>query len=68
MIVVDLVIEKKHNKVLFIIRKIFIKQTKNLISDLKPLNIASLIVAFTLIIPIFNFLIEGTDFILGNRW
>ncbi|MFL2880554.1 MAG: ABC transporter permease [Prochlorococcus marinus subsp. pastoris] len=68
MIVVDLVIEKKHNKEIFNIRKIFIKQTKNLISDLKPLNIASLIVAFTLIIPIFNFLIEGIDSILGGNF
>ena len=68
MIVVDLVIEKKHNKVLFNIRKIFIKQTKNFLSDLNPLNIASLIVAFTLIIPIFNFLIEGIDFILGGNF
>ena len=55
-------------KYYFNIRKIFIKQTKNLISDLKPLNIASLIVAFTLIIPIFNFLIEGIDFILGGNF
>ena len=68
MIVVDLIIDKKHNKVPFIIRKIFIKQTKNLLSDLKPLNITSLIVAFILIIPIFNFLIEGIDFILGGNF
>ena len=68
LIVVDLVIEKKHNKVIFNIRKIVIKETKNLLSDLKPLNIASLIVAFAVIIPIFNFLIEGIDFILGGEF
>ena len=48
--------------------KIFNKQTKIFLSDLKPLNIASLIVAFIVIIPIFNFLIEGIDFILGGNF
>ncbi len=48
--------------------KIFNKQTKLFLSDLKPLNIASLIVAFIVIIPIFNFLIEGIDFILSGKF
>ena len=48
--------------------KIFNKQTKIFLSDLKPLNIASFIVAFIVIIPIFNFLIEGIDFILGGSF
>ncbi len=46
--------------------KNFNKQIKIFLSDLKPLNIASFIVAFIVIIPIFNFLIEGIDFILGG--
>ena len=46
--------------------KIFIQQTKKFLSDLKPLEIASLIIAFIVIIPIFNFLIEGISFILGG--
>ena len=48
--------------------KIFIKQIKNLLSDLKPLDIASLIVAILVIIPIFNFLIEGIFFVLGGNF
>ena len=48
--------------------KIFNKQTNIFLSDLKPLNIASFIVAFIVIIPIFNFLIEGIDFILGGNF
>ncbi len=47
--------------------KNFITQTKALLSNLKLLDIASLIVAIIVIIPIFNFLIEGVDFIIyGN--
>ena len=47
--------------------KNFIIQTKALLSKLKLLDIASLIVAIIVIIPIFNFMIEGVDFILyGN--
>ena len=48
--------------------KIFNKKTKIFLSDLKPLNIASFIVAFIVIIPIFNFLIEGIVFILGGNF
>ena len=48
--------------------KIFIKQTKKLFSDLKPLDFVSLIVAIILIIPIFNFLIEGIGFVLGGNF
>ena len=48
--------------------KIFIKQTKKLITDIKPLYIASLIVAIFVIIPIFNFLIEGIGFVLGGNF
>ncbi len=48
--------------------KIFIKQIRTLLSNLKPLNIASFIVAVIVIIPIFNFLIEGIDFILGGNF
>ena len=48
--------------------KIFNKQTRIFLSDLKPLNIASFIVAFIVIIPIFNFLIEGIDFVLGGSF
>ena len=48
--------------------KIFIKQIKKLLSDLKLLNIASFIVAVIVIVPIFNFLIEGVDFILGGKF
>ena len=48
--------------------KIFIKQTKELLKDLRPLDIASLIVAITVIIPIFNFLIEGIGYVLGGNF
>ncbi len=48
--------------------KILIKHTKRLLADLKPLYIASLIVAVLLIIPIFNFLIEGIGFVLGGNF
>ncbi len=48
--------------------KIFNSQTKIFLSDIKPLNIASFIVAFIVIIPIFNFLIEGIDFILSGNF
>jgi len=48
--------------------KIFIKQTKKLFSDFKPLDIVSLIVAIIVIIPIFNFLIEGIGFVLGGNF
>ena len=46
----------------------FIKQTKKLLSDLKTLDISSLIVAILVIIPIFNFLIEGMAFLLGGNF
>ncbi len=47
--------------------KSFIKQKKKSLTDLNPLNIASLIVAIIVIIPIFYFLIEGISFVLeGN--
>ncbi|MDC3073428.1 ABC transporter permease subunit [Prochlorococcus sp. AH-716-O13] len=48
--------------------KIFIKQIKKLLSDLNLLNIASFIITFIVIVPIFNFLIEGVDFILGGKF
>ena len=48
--------------------KFFIKQTKKLLTDLKTLDIASLIVAILVIIPIFNFLIEGIAFVLGGNF
>ena len=48
--------------------KIFIKQIKKLLSDLKLLNIASFIITVIVIVPIFNFLIEGVDFILGGKF
>ena len=48
--------------------KIFIKQTKKLLTDLKTLDIASLIVTILVIIPIFNFLIEGIGFVLGRNF
>ncbi len=48
--------------------KIFIKQTKNLLLRLKPLDIASIIVAIIVIIPILNFLIEGISFVFGRNF
>ena len=48
--------------------EILIKQAKKLLTDLKPLDVASLIVAIIVIIPIFNFLVEGIDFILGGNF
>ena len=48
--------------------EIFIKQIKKLLIGLKPLDIASIFVAIIVIIPIFNFLIEGIDFILGGNF
>ena len=48
--------------------KIFIKQINKLLSNLSPLNIASFVVAFIVILPIINFLIEGLDFILGGNF
>ncbi len=48
--------------------KIFIKKTKKLLLNLKPLDFASLIVAFIVIIPISNFLIEGITFVLGGNF
>ncbi len=46
--------------------RIFIKKTKKVLTHLKLLDVASLIVAFILIIPIFNFLIEGIVFVLDG--
>ena len=48
--------------------KIFIKKTKKLLTDLTTLDVASLIVAILVIIPIFNFLIEGIGFVLGGNF
>ncbi len=48
--------------------KILIKELKKTIVDLKPLEIASLIVALLVIIPISSFLIEGVGFILGGNF
>ena len=48
--------------------KIFIKQTKKTLFSFKPLDIASIVVAIIVIIPIFNFLIEGIDFILSRNF
>ena len=48
--------------------KIFIKKINKLSTDIKTLDIASLIVAIILIIPIFNFLIEGIGFVIGGNF
>ena len=48
--------------------KIFIKQTKKLLKDLKPLDFASLIITIIVIIPIFNFLVEGIVYVLGGNF
>ena len=48
--------------------KILIKKTKKLLTDLRTLDIASLIVAILVIIPIFNFLIEGIEYILSGTF
>ena len=48
--------------------KIFIKQTKKLLTGLTLLDITSLIVATLVITPIFNFLIEGTNYILDGKF
>ncbi len=48
--------------------KIFIKQIKTLLTGLKTLDMASLIVAILMIIPIFNFLIEGIAFVLSGNF
>ena len=46
----------------------FTKHLKNILSDLKPLDIASAFVAIIVIIPISSFLIEGIDFIFGRNF
>ena len=48
--------------------KSFIKSIKKSLNDLKPLNIASLIIAIIVTIPIFNFLIEGISFVLSGNF
>ena len=48
--------------------KILIKEIKHTITNLKPLDIASIIFAFIVIIPISNFLIEGVRFILSGNF
>ena len=48
--------------------KNIIRKTKKFFTNLKALDILSIIVAFIVIIPIFNFLIEGTGFILGGNF
>ncbi len=48
--------------------KTSIKKIKNFLSDLKPLDIASLLVSVIVIIPIFNFLIEGVSYILSGNF
>ncbi len=48
--------------------KILIKEIKHTITNLKSLDIASIIFAFIVIIPISNFLIEGIRFILGGNF
>ena len=48
--------------------KFFNKKINKLLTDLKPLEIASIFVATIVIIPIINFLIEGIDFILGSNF
>ena len=48
--------------------KILITEIKKKITNLKPLDIASFIVAIIVIIPISNFLIEGFSFILGGNF
>ena len=46
--------------------KIFIKEIKKTITDFKPLDIFSFIVALLVIIPISNFLFEGFGYIFGG--
>ena len=48
--------------------QILITEIKKKITNLKPLDIASFIVALILKIPISNFLIEGFSFILGGNF
>ncbi len=48
--------------------KIFIKQINQFFKDLKPLDIASVIVTIVVIIPIINFLVEGIGFVLGGNF
>ena len=46
--------------------KILIKNIRQKIKTLKSLDIASLIIAILLIIPVFNFLLEGFSIILSG--
>ena len=48
--------------------KISTKYIRKILSDLKPLDIISFLVAILLIIPIFNFLIEGIYIILSRNF
>ena len=48
--------------------KIFIKEIKKAITELKPLDFVSIIVAILIIIPISNFLIEGVGYIFGGNF
>ena len=48
--------------------RILIKEIKKTITDLKPLDIASFLVALLVIIPISNFLFEGILFILSGNF
>ncbi len=48
--------------------KILIKEIKKTLIDLNPLEISSFIVAFLVIVPISNFLIEGVGFIFSGKF
>ena len=63
---VDLIQKTKHNIILFL--KNFINKTKKRLIGLNPLDIAAFIVSLIIIIPIFNFLIEGINFILSGSF
>tara|TARA_Y100000766_G_C18899702_1_gene602741 strand:- start:1089 stop:2627 length:1539 start_codon:yes stop_codon:yes gene_type:complete len=48
--------------------KTIIKEIKRTINNLKPLNIASFVVAILVIIPISNFILEGINYILSGSF
>ena len=48
--------------------KILIKGLKKTVADLKLLYITSFIVSLLVIIPIFNFLLEGIDYIISGNF
>ena len=48
--------------------KIVIKGFKKAVTELKPLYITSFIVALIIIVPIFNFLLEGIDYLISGNF